>query len=258
MANPDGASPAGLSSVDNALRILMLLSARPSLRVADAAAELGIARSTAHRLLTTLKDHQFAAQDKANSAYRIGPALTRIGLAANQRLDIRSAAAPVLERLRQQTRETVSLSVLEGQDIRFVDCLEGTQSVRVGDRTGLVLPASSTAGGKALLAALPEADLDLRFPGDELPAPTASAPRTRERLRAELATVRRDRFAINVEESENGISAVAAAVCDPAGSPLGALAIVVPASRFDRAAAERWLPVLFDGVRRVEDTLNRS
>lgn len=258
MSNPSSPGPAGLSSVDNALRILMLLSARPSLRVADAAAELGIARSTAHRLLTTLKDHQFAAQDKANSAYRVGPALTKIGLAANQRLDIRSAAAPVLERLRQQTRETVSLSVLEGQDIRFVDCLEGTQSVRVGDRTGLVLPASSTAGGKALLAALPEADLDLRFPGDELPAPTASAPQTRELLRAELADVRRDRFAINVEESENGISAVAAAVCDPAGSPLGAIAIVVPASRFDRAAAERWLPVLFDGVRSVEDTLNRS
>jgi DNA-binding IclR family transcriptional regulator len=258
MSNISGPGSSGLSSVDNALRILMLLSARPSLRVADAAAELGIARSTAHRLLTTLKDHQFAAQDKANSAYRIGPALTKIGLAANQRLDIRSAAAPVLERLRHQTRETISLSVLEGQNIRFVDCLEGTHSVRVGDRTGLVLPASSTAGGKAILAALPESDLELRFPGDELPALTPSSPTAREQLRAELAAVRRDRFAINLEESESGISAVAVAVCDPNGSPLGALAIVVPASRFDRAAAEQWLPVLFDAVRAVEDTLSRS
>jgi DNA-binding IclR family transcriptional regulator len=248
----------GLSSVDNALRILMLLSARPSLRVADAAAELGIARSTAHRLLTTLKDHQFAAQDKANAAYRIGPALTKIGLALNRRLDVRGAAAPVLERLRHETGETVSLSVLEGQNIRFVDCLEGTRSVRVGDRTGLVLPASSTAGGKVILAALPEVDLEMRFPNDELPALTASATPTREQLRAELAAVRRDRFAINVEESESGISAIAAAVLDPTGSPLGAIAIVVPASRFDRVAAEQWLPALFDGVRSVENTLNRS
>ncbi|MEO3872865.1 IclR family transcriptional regulator [Nonomuraea sp. B12E4] len=258
MPNSDQSGPAGLSSVENALRILLLLSDRPSLRVADAATELGIARSTAHRLLTTLREYQFAAQDKANAAYRIGPVLTRIGLTANRRMDVRSAAGPALERLREQTGETISLSVLEGRDVRFVDCLEGTRSVRVGDRTGLVLPASSTAGGKAILAALPEEDLERRFPDDGLPTLTPSAPATREQLRAELVGVRRDRFALNSEESESGISAVAAAVCDPSGAPLGAIAIVVPASRFDRAAAEQWLPALFDGVRRTEEILSRA
>ncbi|MFI6350090.1 IclR family transcriptional regulator [Streptomyces sp. NPDC050560] len=251
-------NPGQLGSVVNALRILRLLSARPSLRVADAASELGIARSTAHRLLATLKDHEFAAQDKANAAYRIGPALTTIGLAANRRLDIRVAAAPMLERLRDQTGETVSLSVLEGQSVRFVSCLEGTRSVRVADRTGLVLPASSTAGGKAILAALPEGDLALRFPDDELPALTASSPLSRERLRTELDAVRRDRYAINFEESESGISAVAAAVRDPTGSPLGALAVVVPASRFDLDRAKRWRPMLFDAVDAVEETLTKT
>jgi DNA-binding IclR family transcriptional regulator len=257
MSNSGETSSPGLSSVDNALRILVLLSARPDLRVADAAAELGIARSTAHRLLTTLKKHEFAAQDRGNAAYRIGPALTKIGLVANERLDIRRAAGPMLEWLRQQTGETVSLSVLEGQNVRFVECLEGTRAVRVGDRTGLVLPASSTAGGKALLAAFPEEDLEPRFPSEELPVLTDATPPTRERLREELAAVRRDGFAVNLEESENGICAVAAAVCDPAGTPLGALALVVPASRFDRAVAERWAPVLFEAVRNVEDALTR-
>jgi DNA-binding IclR family transcriptional regulator len=248
-----GEPPAGLSSVDNALRILVLLSARPSLRVADAAAELGIARSTAHRLLTTLKSHEFAAQDRGNAAYRIGPALTKIGLVANERLDVRRAAAPMLERLRQETGETVSLSVLEGQNVRFVECREGTRAVRVGDRTGLVLPAGATAGGKALLAALPEEDLERRFP-EELPALTEATP-TRERLRDELDAARRDGYAVNLEESENGICAVAAAVRDPAGTPLGAIALVVPSNRFDHAAAERWAPVLFEAVRWVEETL---
>ncbi|WP_395104203.1 IclR family transcriptional regulator [Actinomadura sp. SCN-SB] len=258
MSNSGGSSSPGLSSVDNALRILVLLSARPSLRVADAAAELGIARSTAHRLLATLKKHEFAAQDKGNAAYRIGPALTKIGLVANERLDVRRAAAPMLEELRRRTGETVSLSVLEGQSVRFVECLEGTRAVRVGDRTGLVLPAGATAGGKALLAALPEDDLDSRFLAEDLPVLTAGTPPTRERLRAELEVVRRDGYAVNLEESEQGICAVAAAVRDPAGAPLGAIALVVPSSRFDRATAERWAPALIEAARTVEDALTRA
>jgi IclR family acetate operon transcriptional repressor len=247
-----------LSSVDNALRLLRLLSSRPSLRVADAAETLGIARSTAHRLLTTLKDNQFAAQDRANSSYRVGAVLTEIGLATIRRLDIRVAAAVQLRALRDQTGETVSLSVLEGDNVRFVDCLEGTRAVRVGDRTGVVLPCSSTAGGKVILATLPEADLAIRFPGKSLPTPTAASTMTVMSLRAELDVIRQQRYAVNFEESESGISAVAVAICDPTGTPLGALAIVVPASRFDRAMIDQCLPRLFASVQAIEETLERT
>jgi IclR family acetate operon transcriptional repressor len=258
MSNTPSSGDGHPSSVDNALRLLRLLSSQPSVRVADAAASLGIARSTAHRLLTALKDNQFAAQDKANSSYRVGAVLTEIGLATIRRLDIRTAAAPVLRSLRDETGETVSLSVLEGHNVRFVDCLEGTRAVRVGDRTGVVLPCSATAGGKAILAALPAADLALRFPDEILPAPTEASTATLTKLRTELDEIRPRRYAINLEESESGISAVAVAVCDPTRIPLGAIAIVVPAGRFERASVAQWLPVLFQGVLEIEATLSRT
>ncbi|WP_084211093.1 IclR family transcriptional regulator [Pseudonocardia acaciae] len=244
-----------LSSVDNALRLLVLLGERRALRVADAADGLGVARSTAHRLLSSLREHGFALQDRANGAYRPGPVLTEVGLAAVGGIDIRRVARPVLEELRDQTGETVSLSLLEGRNVRFVDCVEGTRSVRVGDRTGLALPAHCTAGGKVLLAALSPAELTRRYAGHELTVRTESSIGAWDELERELAAVRRENYAINREEGEHGISAVATAVRDPAGAPLAALAVVVPAGRLDEDVVRELLPtVLASGTRLRELT----
>jgi DNA-binding IclR family transcriptional regulator len=245
----------GLSSVDNALRLLGLLGERRALRVAEAAALLGVAQSTAHRLLTALRAHGFAIQDKSNGAYRPGPALTEIGLAAIGRLDIRRVARPTLELLRDRTKETISLSLLEGRDVRFVDCVEGTRSVRVGSRTGLVLPASCTAGGKALLAALPRTELARRYPDRELPVRTPNSVGSWSALETELDTIRHDGHAVNLEEGEHGISAVAVAVRDLAGAPVAAIAVVVPAARLDAAGATELAPMVTEAGRTVEEQL---
>jgi DNA-binding IclR family transcriptional regulator len=95
MPNKQVAGDGGSSSVDNALRLLEYIGERQVLRVADAADLLGVARSTAHRLLTALRRRGFVLQDKPNGAYRPGPILTEIGLAAIGRIDIRRAARPV-------------------------------------------------------------------------------------------------------------------------------------------------------------------
>jgi DNA-binding IclR family transcriptional regulator len=242
-----------LSSVDNALRLLVLLGERRVLRVADAAEGLGVARSTAHRLLSSLREHGFALQDRANGAYRPGPVLTEVGLAAVGGIDIRRVARPVLEELRDQTGETVSLSLLEGRNVRFVDCVEGTRSVRVGDRTGLALPAHCTAGGKVLLAALSPAELARRYAQHELTVRTESSVGSWDELRRELEATRRDNYAINREEGERGICAIATAVRDPAGAPLAALAVVVPAGRLDGDLARELLPSVLAAGARLRD-----
>src|SRR5258708_11969465 len=87
-----------VASVDNALQILLLLSERQCLRVVDVAAELGVARSTAHRLLTALHQREFALQD-AHKAYRPCPVLARLGLSRTANAALRAALHPLLERL---------------------------------------------------------------------------------------------------------------------------------------------------------------
>src|SRR3954471_24986600 len=182
------ATAGGLTSVDNALQLLQLVGERQALRVAEAADLLGVARSTAHRLLTALRRRGFVTQDRPNGAYRPGPALYEIGLAAVSRIDIRRVARPVLEQLREETQETVSLALLEGTTVRFLDCAESPRSVRVGNRTGVVRQAHASAVGKAILAGLSDAELDRRYPGGTLPpAATTAALGDLAALRAELA-----------------------------------------------------------------------
>jgi DNA-binding IclR family transcriptional regulator len=253
-AAPDPAG--GLTSVDNALLLLQVVGDRHALRVAEAAEILGVARSTAHRLLSALRRRGFVMQDRPNGAYRPGPALYEIGLAAVSRIDIRRVARPVLEQIREETEETVSLAVLEGTTVRFVDCAESRRSVRVGNRTGIVRAAHASAVGKAILAGLSDAELDRRYPGDDLPPATQAALTDPAALRAELAEVRVQGYALNWEESAEGVCAVAVALRDTVGQPLAGLGIAAPSARIGSGDKLRELaPVLVRGAALVLERL---
>jgi IclR family acetate operon transcriptional repressor len=249
--------PGGLTSVDNALWLLQLVAERQALRVAEAAELLGVARSTAHRLLGALRRRGFVMQDRPNGAYRPGPALNEIGVAAINRIDIRRVARPVLEELQEQTQETASLAVLEGTTIRFVDCVESARSVRVGNRTGVVRQAHASAVGKAILAELPLAEIERRYPTNELAASTAVSMTDRATLLEQLAEIRAQGYALNWEESSEGVSAVAVALRDTSGTPLAALGIAAPSSRTGSIEGIRaHAPAVLRGARLVQERLH--
>jgi len=251
--------PAGLSSVDNALWLLQLVGERQALRVAEAADLLGVARSTAHRLLSALRRREFVMQDRPNGAYRPGPALNAIGLAAISRIDIRRVARPFLEELQEETRETASLAVLEGTTIRFVDCVESSRSVRVGNRTGVVRPAHASAVGKAILAQLPASELQRRYPDENIPAGAPAALTDRRALEQELEEIRAQGYALNWEESVEGVSAVAAVLRDMSGAPVAAIGIAAPSSRTGSVDAVRALaPAVLGAAERVQERLRTS
>lgn len=246
----------GLASVDNALLLLQLIGERQALRVAEAADLLGVARSTAHRLLSALRRRDFVMQDRPNGAYRPGPALHAIGLVAISRIDIRRIARPFLEELQQQTRETASLAVLEGTAARFVDCVESSRSVRVGNRTGVVRPAHASAVGKAMLAELPRAELERRYPDVHLRAGTPSAITDRAALEADLDEIRRQGYSLNWEESAEGVCAVGVALKDTTGAPIAAIAIAAPSSRMGSVESVRaFAPALLSVAERVRELL---
>lgn len=220
-----------IESVDNALKLVLALLDRPALTVSEAGELLKVAPSTAHRLLATLQYRGFVEQDPAARHYRMGPVLLKLGLHAVRDLDLRRRARPVLERLSVEVGETANLVVLQGSDTLFTDCVEGPSIVRVGSRMGVLLPAHCTAGGKALLAALPREVLRELYPHARLQKMTAHSLTRRSQLEQELAEIRQRGYATNFEESESGLTAVAAAICDREGRPLGAFAVAAPTSR---------------------------
>lgn len=246
--------PYKLESVDNVLRLLLLLREREAVRVTDASAHLGVARSTAHRLLAMLAHHDFVHQDRVSKAYRAGRVLMEIGLAAVGDLDVRRRSHAHLQRLSAQLGETVNLIMLEGNRARFIDSVEGTQAVRVGSRTGVLLPAHSTSGGKALLAELSVTELDKLYPDGELARVTAITATRLDMLREELAEIRRLGYATNLEESERGLHAVGVCVRDRRGSALVALATGAPAVRLTRSE----IPAVARTLRQTADSISQE
>ncbi|HZU15291.1 MAG TPA: IclR family transcriptional regulator [Candidatus Dormibacteraeota bacterium] len=221
----------GLSSVSHALQVLLLFREHRSLRVHEVSRLLGLPRSTAHRLMSVLQAHRFVVQERSRGPYRIGPALINVGLAALQGIDIRRAAQPVLQALREEVRETVSLTVLDGPWVRFLESIEGPEDVRVSSRLGQSRPAHCTAAGKVLLAWLPLQELERLYPEGRLPAATPRSITRLEELEPELEAIRARGYATNFEESTPGLHAVGVTVPGPDGRPAAAIAISAPASR---------------------------
>jgi IclR family transcriptional regulator, acetate operon repressor len=234
-----GEARAGIRSLDSGLRLLEHLRDRPSLSVNEAAKLLGTAPSTAHRVLGTLKARGFVTQDPATRRYRPGAALLEIAFDALRNLDVRRVSRPHLEALAREERETVNLIVLERTEIRYVEVVESTEQLRVANRIGETRPAHGTAAGKALLAALPDSQVVELYPDEALPTVTARTVTTRAALLEELATVRERGYALAVEESIEGLSAVAVALRGPLGNAVAALAVAGPSSRLagERLAA---------------------
>lgn len=222
--------PYTIEAVENALRLLLMLRGRTQLRVTEVSDELGVARSTAHRLLSTVAHYGFVRHDAVNRVYRPGPVLVELALASAGHSDIRQLAKPHLERLAAALHETVNLVVLEGGDVRFIDGVESDQPVRVTLRTGTRFPAHSTSSGKVLLAALPRDRVRALYP--EGPGRvTEHTISDMTRLEAELDAVRRNGYATNMDENEIGLHAVAVAITDRAGTAVAAVVVAAPAAR---------------------------
>jgi IclR family acetate operon transcriptional repressor len=241
--------PAGLiGAVDNVLRLLRLFEHHEMIRVNQVARDMGLSRSTVHRMLATLSHHQFVEQDEYSRAYRPGPALVDIGLSVVSKTDIRVVSHSALVELRDLTSETAHLGIMRGAvNVVYLDSVESDQMVRTGSRIGWSLPAHATAGGKALLAERTDAEIAALYPSGVLEAPTPRALTTVKDLLDQIAEVRRLGYAVNHGESEADVAAVAAAVRDKRGHVRGVLVATAPLSRADDA----WMKTAADATMRV-------
>lgn len=245
-----------IESVDNALKILLLLGEKNELRLTPVAQYLGVASSTAHRLLAQLQYRGFIRQDKASKAYRPGTALTAVASAILQRFDVRETVRPFLEDLNRELGETVHLATLDGSQVRFIDAIESPKAVRVGSRLGASMPANCTSSGKAMLAQLSADDLRRLYRTEQLESLTPNSIGTLTELDVELEATRRRGYATSNEESEEGVSSVA--VGFPAGgSPLSlAINVAVPVSRMTRGDVRRIGEAVKQAVSRASDLLH--
>jgi DNA-binding IclR family transcriptional regulator len=245
-----------IDSVHRALILLGRLRDGATLSVKDAAEELQVVPSTAHRLLNALCFDDFAVQDR-DRHYRLGPAFRPDESRPVELGVFRNAVRPVIEDLSAEFGETVHVWVRQGPLLRWVDGVEGTAPAHVSPDRWDRVPAYASAAGKALLSELTNRQLEEVF-ASGLPPARASRITNLRSLKRHLSAVRSRGYAISIEEAAQGVDGVAICAKDPCGRPLFAISLAIPSSRFDRAELPRYVEALNAAVQRTEENLGAA
>lgn len=244
--------PYAVASVDNALRIAAMLQLEGPLTVKQVAERLGVAGSTAHRLLAMLVYRDFAVRNPDHS-YRVGPVLELASHSQSAASRLRAAALPHLHRLVDLLDESANLTVRTGDTVRFIASVESPRSLRVGSREGMVFPAHRTTAGLLLLAELPRDQVEGLYAAERYADRPAERPDL-PALHADLARARRNGFALNQGRSERGVVAVGVPVRAGDGEVVAGISVSMPSVRY----AKDQLPTLVGTLRATARSLERD
>ncbi|WP_329042057.1 IclR family transcriptional regulator [Streptomyces sp. NBC_00178] len=228
-----------IESLDTGLRLMRLFLVHDSLSVTGAARELGVARSTAHRVLTTLEARGFATRDVSGRGYSAGPELVTLGRPAGYGPEIAARLETVLDSAADATGETVSTAALIGDQVIITNGRESSHAVRAVLETGRARPAHATAAGKVLLAQLTTEQVCALYPYERLPGVTGRTLASRTGLLAELERTRARGRADCSGEAARGMNEVAVPLMGSSWRDRLALTASMPADRGSEAELSR-------------------
>jgi DNA-binding IclR family transcriptional regulator len=253
-SGPAVRADASIRSVDRAISVMEILARLGDVRVTELAAELGVHKSTAFRLLTALEDRGYVEQDRDRGRYRLGFRLVRLAGAVTARMDITRYGRPVCERLAKELGETVNIAVRQGPYAVNVDQVQGVAAISAYNWVGQLTPLHATSSGKVLLAALSRADRAEVLTG-ELTRFTRATITAKTRLERDLARSREAGYATAVEEYETGLNAIAAPIRDGNAAVVAAVSASGPAFRLTPERMAQLAPILVAGADEISHYL---
>lgn len=231
-----------------------LVRCREPQGVAELAKRLDMSKSNVHRVLQTLVALGYVVG--SGGRYFVTLKVWSLGLQVIERVDIKRMARPVMQRLAEESQETVHLSIYEQGNVVYIDKIEGSHPIRAYTEIGGRAPAYCVATGKALLAHQTEDEIERVLEGLERHSPnTIVAP---EAMRLTLAQVRDNRYAINRGEWREQVSGVGAPVWNADDFPIAAIGISGPAARFTEEALVLFVPMVRESAEELSRLMGRT
>jgi len=238
-------------AVERALDVLLCFTRQTSeLTMTQIAEQVGIHKSTVHRLLATLENKRFVQRDPDTGIYRLGIRLLQMAYLTLEQNDLRRVAAPFLRRLSEQYQENIHLAVLDNTDVIFMYIIESPQRVKLAAAIGQRLPAFATASGKAILAYMPE-KMVRRILDRGMAQYTSHTLLSPDAYMKGLQSIQEQGFAISEEEYEEEINAIAAPIVDLKGQPIASIAVAGPAYRLTRERMIEIGPIVVATARQI-------
>ncbi len=231
-------SEPSIQSINRAVQILRCFEGNAQLTLTEICRAVGLHKSTAYGIITTLKNNGFLEKDEVTGVYRLGIGLYR--LASHVNIDLRSISTPLVHELCDITGETVNFVVPDENYVIYIEKCESKHSVRISTNIGTRLPMYCTAVGKAIMAFMrdPE-DVSQLLDKTQLKAITRNTLTSKNDILRELEDTRKRGYAIDREELEYGLVCIAAPVINAVGVPVAALSCSAPIQRMDEENISR-------------------
>ena len=251
----DEARNGGVQSVDRALSIIETLADDDAgYRLSDLAVRTGLSTSTAHRLLTTLEKRRFVQFDRTESKWHVGAQSFAVGATFTGRRNFVSLAMPYLRKLRDRTRETVNLAVVDDGSIIVLTRVDSREIMRSLTKVGGRVAMVASGVGKAVLATYGDDDVSAIIRRHGMPRLTEKSIVRASDLFRELAAIRKQGYAVDDEEARLGLRCVAAVIFNDCSEPQAAISVSGLTSR----VTDECLPVLGSFVREAAAELTAA
>jgi IclR family acetate operon transcriptional repressor len=245
-----------VSALRRGLSILDQFSGRQGeLGVNELARLVGMHKSTVSRLCATLENAGYLERYAPTGRFRLGARIYQLAGATTSTTDVRVVARPVMLELVESSSETATLGTREGKDIVTIDVVDGLNYMRMATRVGMRTQLHASAVAKAILAWMPEDELDELLADWPMAALTTNTITDAATLKRRLAEVRERGFAFDEEELEIGLRCVAAPIRDPLGRVVAGLSISGPRHRMTEEAMQRFGTLVRDAAEKVSARL---
>jgi DNA-binding IclR family transcriptional regulator len=246
-----------VKSLEKALIILrLMIEERQPLSLTEIGKKLNFGKGTVHRILATLRSHQFVRQDPKTLKYGLGFMAAEMSTAIKAEDYIVEILKPHLKKLSESCPEAISASILEFNEIRYIARFESSESLRVSIGAGTKFPAHCTATGKVLLSALSNEQLEKMYDDREnIQKLTQNSINSFSRLLKELKRVRKENLAMDFEEALVGVNCVARPIRDSKNEILTAISISGPVSRMTKQKMLEFADLLQDTSAEISKAL---
>jgi DNA-binding IclR family transcriptional regulator len=229
-----------IQSLHRALDILEAMSDQDEVGVTELSKKIGLPKGTTHRLMLTFSDRGYVQQSPETTKYRYGYKLLELGGIAFNKLDLRKVALPVLQALVAKTNEIAHLVVLDKDEAVYIEKIEGNGTLRLFSQIGRRSPLHCTGVGKALMAFLPEQEVDSIVQKRGLTRFTPNTITDVQVLKNELQKIRKLGFSLDNEEHEAGVWCAATPIWDYSGKAVAAISTTAPQLRVNEER-KSWL-----------------
>jgi IclR family acetate operon transcriptional repressor len=238
-----------IKSVEKAIDLLFLFDGeRTVMDVKSIAATLGIPLRTTYRLANTLRSRSVLAIEEGTGLFRLSPRLRRLLAAIDDSADIARLSGPVLAALARTSGETAQLFLPHGDEVLLVEIAESPHVLRAGPRKGQRIPLHCGAGAKAVFAFLPPDEWDAYIRRNGLKRYAPNTVTDAEKLRRDLRSIRRTRFAVSHQEFIPGVRSLGVPLLDAGDRVVGSVGLVGPDTRLTLERARALKPLMQETV----------